>query len=51
MVGHVTRSIGLAKIILCQKEEKQSKRWEDKIQESTDFTFCIPQRAAENGQI
>ena len=52
--GHVSRSSGLAKIILQgtvkggRRQSRQRKRWEDNIREWTGLEFGRSQRAAEN---
>ena len=54
MVGHVSRSSGLAKTILKgtvkgkRKGGRQKKRWEDNIKEWTGMDFASSTRAAEN---
>ena len=52
--GHVSRSSGLAKIILQgtvkrgRRQGRQRKRWEDNIREWTGLEFAKSQRAVEN---
>ena len=49
--GHVSRSSGLAKIILqgtVKGGSRQRKRWEDNIREWTGLEFGKSQRAVEN---
>ena len=48
--GHVSRSSGLAKIILTggRRQGRQRKRWEDNIREWTGLGFGKSQRAVEN---
>ena len=52
--GHVSRSSGLAKIILQgtvkggRRQGRQRKRWEDNIREWTGLEFSKSQRAVEN---
>ena len=52
--GHVSRSSGLAKTILQgtvkggKGQDRQKKRWEDKIREWTSLEFDKSQRAVEN---
>ena len=52
--GHVSRSSGLAKIILQgtvkggRRQSRQRKRWEDTIREWTGLEFAKSQRAVEN---
>ena len=52
--GHVSRSSGLAKIILQgtvkrgRRPGRQRKRWEDNIREWTGLEFAESQRAVEN---
>ena len=52
--GHVSRSSGLAKIILQgtvkggRRQGRQRKRWEDNISEWTGLEFAKSQRAVEN---
>ena len=52
--GHVSRSLGLAKIILQsrakggRRQGRQRKRWEDNIREWTGLEFAKSQRAVES---
>ena len=52
--GHVSRSSGLAKTILQgtvrggRRQDRQKKRWEDNIGESTGLEFAKSQRAVDN---
>ena len=52
--GHVSRSSGLAKLILQgtvkgeRRQGRQTKRWEDNIREWTGLEFGKSQRAVEN---
>ena len=54
--GHVSRSSGLAKVILQgrvkggRRQGRQRKRWEDNIREWTSLEFSKSQRAVENRQ-
>ena len=54
MIGHVSRSSGLAKTILQgtvkgrRRQGRQRKRWEDNIRERTGLEFAKSQRALEN---
>ena len=54
--GHVSRSSGLAKVILQgtvkgeRRQGRQRKRWKDNIKKWTGLEFAKSQRAVENGE-